>query len=117
MAVTLRSVLTSKDQKADSDKVHNWSFVNALRLWSMVLSTYGAEAELRPLIYPFVQVAIGVMRVQPTPRTYPVRLHICSYLINIVSETGVYVPVAAQLLPLLRCGELRRKPARGATRT
>lgn len=116
MAVTLRSVLTSKDQKADVDKIHNWSFVNALRLWSLVLSTYGSEDELRPLIYPFVQVAIGVMRVQPTPRSYPLRLHVASYLTSIVSKTGVYIPVATHLLALLRCAELRRKPIRGATK-
>jgi nucleolar complex protein 2 len=116
MAVTLRCVLTSKDRKEDADKVHNWSFINSLRLLAMILSTYGAESELRPLIYPYVQIAIGVMRVQPTPRTYPMRLHIASYLTIIVSSTGVYVPVSAHLFPLLRCGELHRKPARGVTK-
>jgi nucleolar complex protein 2 len=116
MAVTLRSVLTAKDRKEDADKVHNWSFVNSLRVLSMILATYGAETELRPLIYPYVQIAIGVMRVQPTPRTYPMRLHIASYLTSIVSSTGVYIPVGAHLVPLLRCGELRRKVARGATK-
>jgi nucleolar complex protein 2 len=116
MAVTLRAVLTSKERNEHAEKVHNWSFVNALRLWSMVLSTYGTEAELRPLIYPFVQIAIGVMRVQPTPRTFPMRLHIVSFLTSVVSATGVYIPVAAQILTLLRCKELYRKPDRGATK-
>jgi nucleolar complex protein 2 len=116
MAVTLRVVLTAKERNEQADKVHNWSFVNALRLWSMVLSTYGAESELRPLIYPYVQIALGVMRVQPTPRTFPMRLHIASYLTNVVGATGIYIPVAAQVLPLLRCKELYRKPAAGTTK-
>jgi Noc2p family len=116
MAVTLRVVLTAKERNEQADKVHNWSFVNALRLWSMVLSTYGAESELKPLIYPYVQIALGVMRVQPTPRTFPMRLHIASYLTDVVGATGVYIPVAAQILPLLRCKELYRKPAGGTTK-
>lgn len=116
MAVTLRSVLQAKDQRTEADKVHNWSYVNALRLWSMVLSTYGAENELRPLIYPYVQISIGVMLVHPTPRTYPLRLQIASFLTNIVRGTGIYIPVAAHLLPVLRCSELKRVPARGVTK-
>lgn len=110
MAVSLRSVLVSKDESEDIEKVHNWKFINELRLWSRVLGKYGEEDELQPLIYPYVQVALGVMGLHPTPRAFPLRLHIASFLIDLVQETGVYIPVVPNLLLLLRCSELKKHP-------
>lgn len=110
MAVTLRTVLVSKDELEDIEKVHNWKFINELRLWSRVLAKYGEEDELRPLIYPYVQVSLGLMGLHPTPRTFPLRLHIASFLTDVVQETGVFIPVVPNLLLLLRCSELKKYP-------
>lgn len=110
MAVTLRTVLVSKDESEDIEKIHNWKFINELRLWSRVLAKYGEEDELRPLIYPYVQVSLGVMTLHPTPRAFPLRLHVASFLTDIVQETGVYIPVVPNLLLLLRCSELKKHP-------
>jgi hypothetical protein len=52
MAVTLHSVWISKDRSEQSVEVHKSSSVNALRLWSMELSTYGSEENLRLLLNP-----------------------------------------------------------------
>lgn len=113
MAIGLRAILVSKKQKDDIERIHNWSYVNRLRLFCKILGKYGSEDELRPLIYPYVQVSLGVMRVQPTPRTYPLRLHIASYLTEITKETGVFIPLIPHLLMLLRCSNLRKKCDRG----
>lgn len=117
MAVSLRTVLVSKTMKEEVERIHNWTFINQLRLWSKVLSKYGSEDELEPLIFPFVQVSLGVIKVYPTPRTYPLRLHIISFLTDIVAETGVFIPVVPHLLHMLRCSELRKAPRHGDVKT
>lgn len=114
MAISLRAVLVSKNQKEELERIQNWSFVNKLRLWSKVLGKYGSDDELGPLIYPYVQISLGTIRVCPTPRTHPMRLHIASYLTDLIAETGVFIPLAPHLLLLLRCSELRKKPSRGS---
>ncbi|CDF36030.1 unnamed protein product [Chondrus crispus] len=113
IAISLRAVMVSKQEKEEVERIHNWSFINRLRLWSMVLGKYGAEDELKPLIYPYVQVSLGVMRVYATPRTFPLRFHVASYLSDVIAQTGTYIPLAPHLLSLLRCSELRKKPVHG----
>ncbi len=116
MAVTLRTVLTSKDTKTDIEKIYNWTTINSIRLWSSVLSRYGSEDELEPLIYPFVQVSLGILRLQSGPRNYPLRLQVCSFVTDLAMATGVFIPVPPHLLAILRCAELKKVPKRGVTR-
>ncbi len=116
IAVTLRAVLTCKDIKSEIDRLYNWKIINAIRLWSKVLARYGSEDELASLIYPFVQVSLGLLRLPYNPTSYPLRLHVCSFIIDLTSETGVFVPVPPHLLAILRCAELKRNPKRGALR-
>lgn len=116
IAVTLRTVLTCKDTKSEIEKVHNWRIINGIRLWSRVLARYGNEDELASLIYPFVQVSLGILRLPNNPKSYPLRLHICDFVTDLVSETGVFVPVPPHLLAILRCAELKHVPKRGVLR-
>lgn len=116
IAVTLRSVLTCKDIKSEIDKLYNWKIMNGIRLWSRILGRYGSENELASLIYPFVQVSLGILRLPCNPKSYPLRLHICSFVTDLASETGVFVPVPPHLVAILRCAELKHVPKRGALR-
>lgn len=116
MSISLRAVLTAKDGKEEVERLHNWSYINMLRLWSKVLGRYGSEDELRPLVYPYVQISLGVLRVYPSPRTHPMRIHIASYLSDLTAETGVFIPVIPHLLTILRSSEFRRIPDRGYTK-
>lgn len=56
------------------------------------------HASLRPLIYPLVQVMVGVVSLQPSARYYPLRLHVVRTLLQLSSSTGSYIPVASYLL-------------------
>ena len=42
--------------------MYNWQFIHCLRLWSRVLSEIPSNNTLEPLIYPLVQVTVGVIR-------------------------------------------------------
>lgn len=116
IAMTLRSVMTSKDMKNDIEKIYNWSTINSIRLWSILLTRYGGEDELRPLIYPLVQVSLGILRLQTGPQTFPLRLHVTNFIIDVGFETGIYIPLAPHLLTLLKCAEMKKAPQRGTTR-
>jgi nucleolar complex protein 2 len=72
LAVHLRGVVRgSTSGKAGENQeafkaVYNWQYVHCIDFWSQVLagacSAAGAESPLKPLIYPLVQIALGVVR-------------------------------------------------------
>lgn len=53
---------------------------------------------LRPLVYPLVQVMLGVVHLQPSARHYPLRLHIVRTLLELSEATRTFIPVAPYLL-------------------
>ncbi|KAJ3135933.1 Nucleolar Complex 2 protein [Geranomyces variabilis] len=117
MAMLLRTAITTKT-KDSFKKVYNWQFVHSLRLWARVLSTYcdpknplesAGGAALRPLIYPLVQVSIGVMRLKPSSRFFPLRFHCVKALVQLMKHTNTFIPVASHLFEILESAELRSK--------
>jgi nucleolar complex protein 2 len=131
LAVHLRNVVRSSTSgKAGEDgaafrAVYNWAFVHAIDFWSQVLSGAagteaqaargGLESPLKPLIYPLVQVALGVVRLLPSSRYFPLRFHILSSLVRLVSLTGTYIPLAPFLLEILDSAEFRKANPKKAT--
>ena len=64
----------SKDRADAFRSVYNWQFVHCLDFWSKVLGgacssegEKGGDSSLRPLIYPLVQIALGVIRCVNVP--------------------------------------------------
>lgn len=41
-----------------------------------MLGAHADKAELRPLVYPVVQLGLGAARLVPTPRYFPLRLRL-----------------------------------------
>lgn len=67
LAVHLRGVVRGQSDEAAFRAVYNWQFVHCIDFWSRVLSSSSAaedsgENALEPLIYPLVQIALGVIR-------------------------------------------------------
>jgi nucleolar complex protein 2 len=78
LAVHLRTVVRSSTSGGAGEnqeafrQVYNWQYVHCLDFWSMVLSgaagleaereNAGLESPLKPLIYPLVQISLGVVR-------------------------------------------------------
>ncbi|ETN47180.1 uncharacterized protein HMPREF1541_01371 [Cyphellophora europaea CBS 101466] len=122
LAIHLRGHV-AKPTKDSYKMVYNWQFVHSLDFWSRVLSMHcnslleaqnGKESQLRPLIYPVVQVTVGVMRLIPTSTYFPLRFQLMRALLRISQSTGTYIPLAAALLEVLNSPEMK-KPAKAAT--
>lgn len=109
LALQIRSSNTSKT-KESFKSIYNWSFLHSIRLWGRMLCTFCDEktvdskdaAVLRPLIYPFVQIAIGVMRLKPSAKYFPFRLHVIRILTEVGQVTGVYIPLSSYLIEVFR---------------
>lgn len=80
--------------------VYNWQFVHCLDLWGRVLG-HMTDAKLRPLVYPLVQVMLGTVMLQPSPRYYPLRLHLTHTLLTLSTATDTFIPTAPLLLEVL----------------
>ncbi|KAL2653090.1 hypothetical protein R1flu_021218 [Riccia fluitans] len=113
MAFILRNATTVKTKDAFK-RVYNWQYINSLHLWVKVLSTYAAQGDLQPLVYPLAQIIGGVARLVPTARYFPLRLQ-CVKMLNQLSEaTGTFTPVAALVLDMLQFKDLNMTPTGGA---
>ncbi|QLG70439.1 hypothetical protein HG535_0A03780 [Zygotorulaspora mrakii] len=115
LAIHLRNTMnattkkTNKSNSANAYKVvYNWQFCHSLDFWSRVLSfscnpekENGHESQLRQLIYPLVQVTIGVIRLIPTPQFFPLRFYLIRSLIRLSQNTAVFIPIFPLLSEIL----------------
>ena len=118
LAMHLRTNVT-KPTKDSYKTIYNWQYIHSLDFWSRVLATHcnslveaqaGKESQLRPLIYPVVQITLGVMRLIPTSTYFPLRFHLIRSLLRISQATGAYIPLSSSLLEVLQSTEMKKPP-------
>ncbi|KAF8904787.1 Noc2p family-domain-containing protein [Gymnopilus junonius] len=109
LAIHLRNSMKIKTKEAYK-QVYNWQFAHCVDFWSIVLAracdaeserNSGKQSELRPLIYPLVQVALGAIKLVPNSRSHPFHLQIIRSLLHLTKHTQTYVPLSAYLVPIL----------------
>nr|GAT50248.1 Noc2-domain-containing protein [Mycena chlorophos] len=109
LAIHLRNSMKVKSKEAYK-LVYNWQYIHCIDFWSVVLARAcdaateadtGKESELKPLIYPLVQVSLGAIKLIPNSRSYPFHLHIVRSLLHLTRRTHTYVPLAPYLVPIL----------------
>jgi len=125
LAIHLRQSITN-NSKESYKTVYNWQYVHSLDFWSCVLSEHcspikeaenGKESQLRPLIYPAVQVTLGAMRLIPTATYFPLRFHLIRSLLRLSRATGTYIPLASALLEVLNSAEMKKPPNPGTMKS
>ncbi|ORX74210.1 Noc2-domain-containing protein, partial [Linderina pennispora] len=119
LAIHLRNSMQLRS-KESFRAIYNWQFVNSLHFWTEVLATYcGDRADEQPqlcetlesLVYPLTQIIMGVARLVPTAKYFPLRLHCVRMLLRISSSTGIFIPVLPMLVEVLESSEfLARRP-------
>ena len=77
--------------------IATWPFVHSLELFTGALASIKSESFV-PLIYPVVQVALGVVQLLRSARHIPTRLHIVEMLLRVAEEREVFIPMASILL-------------------
>ncbi|KAK7035358.1 Nucleolar Complex 2 protein [Paramarasmius palmivorus] len=104
LAIHLRNSMKVKTKEAYR-QVYNWQYIHSLDFWCIVLARAcgveseaksGISSELKPLIYPLVQVSLGSIN-----RSYPFHLHVIRSLLHLTRHTQTYIPISPYLLPVL----------------
>lgn len=110
LAIHLRNSMKVKTKEAYK-LVYNWQYVHCVDFWAIVLARAcdsrmqvangGQESNLKPLIYPLVQVSLGAMQLISTNRSYPFHMHIIRSLLHLTKHSETYVPIASYLVSIL----------------
>ncbi|KAF8637131.1 hypothetical protein AX17_003035 [Amanita inopinata Kibby_2008] len=110
LAIHLRNSMKLRTKDAYKE-VYNWQFAHCVDFWSIVLAktcdirllteSGGKESEMRPLIYPLVQISLGAIKLISNARSHPFHLHIIRSLLHLINHTHIYIPLSPYLMPII----------------
>lgn len=107
-AINLRTSMMS-NKKEGYKAVYNWQYVHSLLLWVQTIACLHPSDVLRPLIYPLTQVILGTIKLVPSSRYVPLRLHLIKALVKLSTATSTFIPVLPYLTEILDILERTKK--------
>ena len=107
-AINLRTSMMS-NKKEGFKTVYNWQYVHSLLLWVQAISCLHPSDVLKPLIYPLTQVILGTIKLVPSSRYVPLRLHLIKALVKLSTSTNTFIPVLPYLTEILDLLERTKK--------
>eukprot|EP00559_Dactyliosolen_fragilissimus_P001736 CAMPEP_0184860358 /NCGR_PEP_ID=MMETSP0580-20130426/5250_1 /TAXON_ID=1118495 /ORGANISM="Dactyliosolen fragilissimus" /LENGTH=862 /DNA_ID=CAMNT_0027357427 /DNA_START=76 /DNA_END=2664 /DNA_ORIENTATION=+ len=144
MTLHLRSAMQKKTPETFR-VVYCWQYIHCLKLWTAVLSSAclgGVNSQsnsnntddgmllsidpkdaddetklLRSLIYPLTEIIFGTIKLIPTCRFLPLRLHCVRLLQQLAASSGYFIPTTSILLDVFDLRELSMKPKRVTARS
>ncbi|KAK7861683.1 hypothetical protein R5R35_005356 [Gryllus longicercus] len=108
LAIHLRNAITV-NKKENIQAVYNWQFINSIHLWADLLGATANNPQLQSLVYPLVQVTIGVIKLVPTPQYFPLRFHCTQILIELSKRSCTYIPIMPLLLEVLNTYDFNKR--------
>ncbi|VDK83821.1 unnamed protein product [Litomosoides sigmodontis] len=117
-AIHLRNAMIAK-RKDLIQTVYNWQFIQCLYLWSQVIvKAHGHinkkedPSGIKELDYPLCQIVISSMKLFPSLKYFPLRLHCLRILLVIQQNCHTYIPTLSLAVELLYDAllMLRKKP-------
>ncbi|CAP23839.3 Protein CBR-PRO-2 [Caenorhabditis briggsae] len=122
-AVHLRNAMIAKGRKDLIFSIYNWQMMQCMYMWVRVIakahSVNGAE-QIGELVYPLIQVIVGIFKLCNAPTFLPLRLHCCQMLIQLQASCTNYIPIMQLscdcLEELARELKSKPKPAKGAVK-
>ncbi|KAI6046626.1 Noc2-domain-containing protein [Pisolithus marmoratus] len=118
LAVHLRNSMKAKTKDAYK-LVYNWQYVHSIDFWALVLARAcsletqverGQESELKPLIYPLVQVSLGAIKLVSNTRSFPLHLHIIRSMLHLSRHTKTFIPLPSYIVPIITSALAFKKP-------
>ena len=108
LAITLRSALSTKNKEAMT-QVSSWQHINCLSVWGKVLDAYSSQEQMKLLVYPYIQIVLGTIRLLNSPRFAPLRLQCAAMVIDVTRPSRTLVPLASCLADILESITLAKK--------
>lgn len=117
LALHLRKAVL-KPSKENKFAVYSWQFVNSLRAWGKMLcvNAKSKSSELRPLVYPFVQITLQTMDLVSSIHYCPLRL-VCADMLNDICEhCDVYIPMSPSIVRVFGFKVFTERPVNATTK-
>ncbi|XP_059473925.1 nucleolar complex protein 2 homolog [Neocloeon triangulifer] len=108
LAIHLRNAVRVH-KKETLQTVCNWQYVSSLQLWCTLLARTTKSSPLRMLLYPVVELTIGVVQLFSSPQYYPLRFHCAKMLTFICKCSPTFIPVLPLLYEVLDVYDFNKK--------
>lgn len=100
LSLYLRTALINQTPETIKN-ILSWQYINSLRLWTRVLCSMSLPNELGPLIFPLVQIMLGLLTSASSTLYIPLKFHIIICLQQLAAYGETFIPTSVKLLDIL----------------